>query len=164
MSQAVGPLENGQISDHGNFAGHWLSSGNGNPPGGSPWLVYIKETDIVGGLSPVDLFVLVDEHPNSINDAAFAVQMPINQSQTGFVDTPAKTHGGACGFAFADGHSEIHKWLNPGVIGPTVNAADTPGYNLGGSGYPVANDVDIIWLAHHTSALASGAPGGIYQP
>ena len=28
-----------------------------------------------------------------------------------FVDVPASYHNGACGYGFADGHSEIHKWL-----------------------------------------------------
>jgi prepilin-type processing-associated H-X9-DG protein len=28
------------------------------------------------------------------------------------VDVPATYHNGACGFAFADGHSEIHKWVD----------------------------------------------------
>jgi len=26
---------------------------------------------------------------------------------------PASYHNGACGFTFADGHSEIKKWLDP---------------------------------------------------
>ena len=26
------------------------------------------------------------------------------------IDFPASYHGGAAGFSFADGHSEIHKW------------------------------------------------------
>ena len=25
-------------------------------------------------------------------------------------DVPSSLHNGACGFAFADGHSEVHKW------------------------------------------------------
>ena len=27
-----------------------------------------------------------------------------------FIDLPASYHAGACGFAFADSHAEIHKW------------------------------------------------------
>ena len=101
MSQAVGPQVNGAIVNGSHIAGHWLSSGNANPPGGSPWRVFIKDSDLVGSLSPSDLFVLVDEHPNSINDAAFAEQMPFNAGAgCYFVDVPAKTHNNACGFSF----------------------------------------------------------------
>jgi len=28
-------------------------------------------------------------------------------------DMPASYHNGAAGFSFADGHSEIHKWVEP---------------------------------------------------
>ncbi len=64
---------------------------------------------------PVKTFVLVDEHPDSINDAAFAVQCDQNQpndppTSARIIDFPANYHTGACGFSFSDGHSEIHKW------------------------------------------------------
>jgi prepilin-type N-terminal cleavage/methylation domain-containing protein/prepilin-type processing-associated H-X9-DG protein len=162
MSQAVGCAANGTIQDPGHGPmGHWLSSGNNSTPG-YPWKVYIKETDITGGIGPADLWVLVDEHPNSINDAAFAVQMPLNPGATYWIDVPAKTHNNACGFAFADGHSEIHKWLAPQGIAPTFCAADTaPG--IGSQQNSVPNDPDVLWVAHHTSSLQSGV-AGVYQP
>jgi len=57
---------------------------------------------------PTDTWVYVDEEPDSINDAGC---FPPN-SLTVIVDVPATYHNGACGFAFADGHSEIHKWVD----------------------------------------------------
>ena len=33
-----------------------------------------------------------------------------------FRDSPADFHGGAASFSFADGHSEMHKWLDPTTI------------------------------------------------
>ena len=162
MSQAVGCAANGTIQDSGHGPmGHWLSSGNASSPG-YPWKVYLKETDIVGGIGPSDLWVLIDEHPNSINDAAFAVQMPLNPGQTFWVDVPAKTHNNACGFTFADGHSEIHKWLVPDAIPPTFWAADTAP-SIGSQITLVANDPDVLWVAHHTSSLQGGVTG-IFQP
>jgi len=56
---------------------------------------------------PTETWVYVDEHPDSINDAGC---FPPNSS-VNIVDVPATYHNGACGFAFADGHSEIHKWV-----------------------------------------------------
>src|SRR6185369_9994477 len=86
--------------------------------GSGEWLfpdkyrIYEKATDIV---FPVRTFVFVDEHPDSINDAAFAVQCtsawpgdPPGSEK--IIDFPASYHNGACGFSFSDGHSDIHKW------------------------------------------------------
>ncbi|MGH7943285.1 MAG: prepilin-type N-terminal cleavage/methylation domain-containing protein [Limisphaerales bacterium] len=62
---------------------------------------------------PSELFVIVDEHPDSINDG-FLQSDPhteISQWSAGaWNDLPASYHNGACGIAFADGHSEIHMW------------------------------------------------------
>jgi len=110
---------------------------------------YIKENDMTSP-APSDLWVLLDEDPDSINDGSFAVQMPAAAAATIWVDMPSKAHGNSCGFSFADGHSEIHKWLSPGNI-----AAVT--YQLLNKGTPELNDPDILWLAKHTSARSDGA-------
>jgi prepilin-type processing-associated H-X9-DG protein len=94
--------------------------------------------------------VLVDEHPDSINDAAFAVRMavpsmPETMSDVRIIDFPASFHNGACGFSFADGHSEIHKWrgarIRPPVSGELIQL-DIP-----------ADDSknDILWLSDMTT-------------
>jgi prepilin-type N-terminal cleavage/methylation domain-containing protein/prepilin-type processing-associated H-X9-DG protein len=64
---------------------------------------FLKQTDVP---QPSMTWLTVDEHPDSINDGFFVV--PIDQN--GWGDLPASFHGGACGFSFADGHAEIHKW------------------------------------------------------
>jgi prepilin-type processing-associated H-X9-DG protein len=55
---------------------------------------------------PTLTWVFVDEHPDSINNGFFTVWL----DQQYWQDLPASSHNGACGFAFADGHSEIKKW------------------------------------------------------
>lgn len=55
---------------------------------------------------PAMTWVTVDEHPDSINDGFFIAGI----GQTSWGDIPASYHNGACGFSFADGHAEIHKW------------------------------------------------------
>jgi prepilin-type N-terminal cleavage/methylation domain-containing protein/prepilin-type processing-associated H-X9-DG protein len=157
MSQAVGSAYNGTYQDSGHSAvGHWLPS----VPAGGPWRVYTRDSDMAAP-SPSDLWVLVDEHPNSINDAAFAVQMPVNPAQTFFIDVPAKYHGNNCGFSFADGHSEIHKWMRPAVIPEVTWAADTvPG--IGAQLNSVPNDPDVLWLAHRTTAPGAGQNPAYY--
>ncbi len=67
--------------------------------------------------------MLVDEHPDSINDAACAVQMTKPDAKTAnIIDFPASYHNGACGFSFADGHSEIRKWVGTKIKAPVQNA------------------------------------------
>jgi len=58
--------------------------------------------------TPSKLFVIVDEHPDSINDGW--LQTDPTPTPSAWNDLPASYHGGACGIAFADGHSEIHMW------------------------------------------------------
>jgi prepilin-type N-terminal cleavage/methylation domain-containing protein/prepilin-type processing-associated H-X9-DG protein len=159
MNQSVGPASNGTSQDPGHSAiGHWLPS----QAAGGPWRIYLKESDIAAP-SPSDLWVFIDEHPNSINDAGFAVQMPMNALSTILIDVPAKYHNNACALSFADGHSEIHKWLSPGSIPPVTWEADkAPG--IGGSATAVPNDQDVLWLAHRTTAPSSTAPAGTFYP
>jgi len=163
MSQCVGTLENGVYIEPGpRYLGHWLmdTANASTPP--DPWRVYAKEQDMVAP-GPADLWVMIDENPQTINDAGFAFAMPQNPAASyGWVDKPAKTHNNCCGFSFADGHSEIHKWLRPDAI-PTVTPCERSGSpppvqaNDGIAGNP-----DVLWTAHHTSQLQTGAPPGTF--
>ena len=111
---------------------------------------YIKEVDMTSP-RPSDLWVMVDEDPDSINEGSFAVQMPSSAAATEWIDIPAKAHGNSCGFSFADGHSEIHKWLSPGNI---ANVDFQPK----AKGVFELNDPDILWVAKHTTARSDGTP------
>jgi prepilin-type N-terminal cleavage/methylation domain-containing protein/prepilin-type processing-associated H-X9-DG protein len=99
---------------------------------------------------PAKTFVLLDEHPDSINDAAFAVQMavpsiPSTMSDVRIIDFPASYHNGACGFSFADGHAEIHKWRGSAIKPPVTSqllALNVPAGNAKN---------DIIWLSEMTT-------------
>lgn len=59
---------------------------------------------------PTDLLVLLDEHPDSINDAYWIATLSGYGGAYGWCDLPATYHNGACGFAFLDGHSQIKRW------------------------------------------------------
>jgi prepilin-type processing-associated H-X9-DG protein len=86
----------------------------------------------------------VDEHPDSINDSGF-----FNPHAWTWVDMPSTYHNGACGFAFADGHAEIHKWKGSmgsprGMAVKYTDGSDMPA-QLG----PKARDIDIGWMNYH---------------
>ncbi len=119
--------------------GDWLPSNR--------FRTYAKDSDIVAP-APSMVWVLVDEHPGSINDAAFAVQMRsrADLGQARIIDYPASYHNGACGFSFADGHSEIRKWQDSRTIVP-------PQYgNLIPLNVASPNNEDVLWMSERSSA------------
>ena len=87
----------------------WSGIGGNDDSNGRSWIEggayrqFLKQTDVP---QPSMTWLTVDEHPDSINDGFFVV----NIDPSGWGDLPASYHGGACGFSFADGHAEIHKW------------------------------------------------------
>jgi prepilin-type N-terminal cleavage/methylation domain-containing protein/prepilin-type processing-associated H-X9-DG protein len=63
--------------------------------------------------NPAGMFVTLDEHPDSINDGFLQTDPHTDITQwkpATWNDLPATYHNGACGFAFADGHAEVHKF------------------------------------------------------
>ncbi len=151
MNQAVGTM----IASGAPVNGPWLTGTYGqNTASGGPYRTYGKSSAIVDP-SPSSLWVFVDEHPDSINDGGFGLAMPPNPAGTRWVDVPAQYHNNACGFSFADGHSEIHKWRLVGSQGiPPVT------YRMLTGVLNVPNNPDVMWLAKRTSARLDGKPLG----
>ncbi|MBM3836694.1 MAG: type II secretion system protein [Verrucomicrobia bacterium] len=110
----------------------------------SAWRIYKKTSDII---NPVKTWVLLDEHPDSVNDPAFAVQMYKPDAKNAqIIDVPASYHNGACGFSFADGHSEIHKWIGSKIKVPVRNTLlPLP---LGPAGDSLR---DALWMCENTT-------------
>jgi len=111
-----------------------------------PWRIYGKTSDMVAP-APVDLWVFIDEHPDSVNDAAMAVKMFPPWPATIWQDGPSTTHAGACGFSFADGHSEIKKWKDGRTVAmkPTYTRSFPFGIRQLSNG-------DIQWIQGKTTA------------
>jgi prepilin-type N-terminal cleavage/methylation domain-containing protein len=110
------------------------------------WRTYGKMSTITRP-GPANLWVIMDEHPWSINDASMAVQVGNSQGWR-FVDFPASYHAGAGGLSFADGHSEIRKWqgalTRQGPLQEQVLNRDV-------STDPASVE-DLRWLQERTSA------------
>jgi len=101
--------------------------------------------------NPADLFVTLDEHPDSINDGFFQTDphQDITQWTTpNWFDLPASYHDGACGFAFADGHSEVHKFKSRVCtilpVNYSLNKITPPPFSADSSG---AGTQDALWVA-----------------
>jgi prepilin-type N-terminal cleavage/methylation domain-containing protein/prepilin-type processing-associated H-X9-DG protein len=88
--------------------------------------------------------MFLDEREDSINDGWWATD-PDTLYQ--MEDYPASYHGGACGFSFVDGHSEIHKWTSARTM-PVLQPGELLdlGVNLSG-------DHDVLWIAQHAVGL-----------
>jgi prepilin-type N-terminal cleavage/methylation domain-containing protein len=145
MSQAVGTIDPGFAADYSSHSGvprlpvtgPWLDGAYHQNLHNDPWRTFGKTSDL-GSPGPSDLWVLVDEDAKGLNDAAFAFNM-VNEI---WQDAPGTYHNIGCGFAFADGHSETHRWIyrSPKELGDITDARD---------------EVDWEWMAAHTSAKAN---------
>jgi prepilin-type N-terminal cleavage/methylation domain-containing protein/prepilin-type processing-associated H-X9-DG protein len=124
----------------------WFNGADANSArfGGSDYVVYGKTTDILKP-GPSMTMVFLDERADSINDGEWCTSMvgwdPYQPSSWTIVDIPGNYHGGACGVAFADGHSEVHKWKDvaldiPFGHGPNITAKDSK---------------DAYWIMDHST-------------
>ena len=66
-----------------------------------------------------------------------------------FNDVPGSYWFGACGFAYADGHAEIHKWLDS-----TTKVPMQQGGKINGTITDTAGN-DYAWMSAHCSQTNS---------
>lgn len=114
---------------------------------GPQWRIYRKLEDMIDP-GPSRTFVFLDEREDSINDGMFVVDMdsyPDKPASARIVDLPASYHNGAGGFSFADGHSEIKKWLHSSTKPPLRPGIQIP-YDR-----PSPNNPDIYWMQDHAT-------------
>jgi prepilin-type N-terminal cleavage/methylation domain-containing protein/prepilin-type processing-associated H-X9-DG protein len=127
----------------------WAGPGDWLDPGGFQANVYSKKyhcyfikTDID---NPAMRFVFVDEHPDSINAGGFANMMVESAASARIIDFPASYHNGAGGISFADGHSEIRRWVDVRTR-PPVHFNNGLQLNVASP-----NNQDMIWLSERTT-------------
>jgi len=103
----------------------------------------IKKMSDLNFPPPSMAWVFVDEDPDSINDAMLYVDPTLSLTGGEFDDIPASYHNHACGFSFADGHSEIHRWANSKSWIKPCTYTSGPFDRLCGP-------TDYAWIAQHT--------------
>ena len=118
---------------------------------GRTYFSAIKGSDL-GTPGPVNVYVFLDEHADSIGDLLFMIDPGYPKGGEHWRDFPASYHNGAGSFSFADGHSEIHKWLVKGgvysTIQPVIYDHTSPGRWAGPTKTLSAN-ADYEWLEDH---------------
>jgi prepilin-type processing-associated H-X9-DG protein len=150
---ATAPGRGGQAG--GPVTGQWLS---GSLSDCQNYGQVYNKVSMMNRPNPVNLFVFVEQHPDSINDSTFAVQIAYRGGGGDLIDCPSDLHNGAGGFSFADGHAIIHKWQGrilgqaPFIEGDTgVGAFPTTTCNFPG------DVTDLTWLQSHTSSPVNPA-------
>lgn len=109
---------------------------------------YINATKLVqlDSPGPSEIFVTLDEHPDSINDGTFHVIPGLQGPNMVLRDVPASYHyGGGANFSFADGHSEIKIWRD-GRFKPKITGISKPS---AGANISVRGSADYQWLTDH---------------
>ena len=110
---------------------------------------YVKVGELNGAVGPSTAFVFCEENMCTLNDG----YLQVNDGSPIWPDVPGSYHKWGCGFGFADGHSELHKWMTPAL---KIAVAYGLGYpsgpqniyaNPGGN-----NNVDYAWWKAHTAA------------
>jgi prepilin-type N-terminal cleavage/methylation domain-containing protein/prepilin-type processing-associated H-X9-DG protein len=74
---------------------------------------------------PSETWVTIDENPASINDGWFVCD-PNHVATAAWTDIPATYHNNAGGLAYADGHAEIKRWKDGGILAKNADIGAAP--------------------------------------
>jgi prepilin-type processing-associated H-X9-DG protein len=90
---------------------------------------------------PANTMAMLDEHPDSINDANFQFYAGLVSSSAQWVDFPASYHNSGAGISFADGRATLRRWRDPRTVPPvrylSITATVSP------------NNLDYVWMNDH---------------
>lgn len=109
--------------------------------GWAPFFFAKKMSDLIAP-GPTDVWVFIDENPDSIDDGILYTNPNFTSGTGSFTEIPGSEHGGACGLGYADGHADIHKWRDPSTLHKVAYIT----YQQ----VAVVNNQDLAWLAQHT--------------
>jgi len=110
-----------------------------------------KKFSDFGSPGASEVYVLIDEHENSINDSHF---FPFNNlrmfaNNTPWLDAPSGRHGNAAGLTFADGHSATKKWRS-NVSGFKRKGGEAVVNDI--TWLPKADKADWTWFTEHIAS------------
>lgn len=135
---------NAMIGDAGEFT---MGGYNTNNPS---YRQFFALTEIP---QPSDIFVFIEEHPDTIRDGYFLNNAYAHQ----WTDLPASYHNGGANLVFADGHAEYQKWKVSSTRVPPQPLAFDPNHVLEGP-----ERRDFYWLMQRTSVRRSSETHSSY--
>jgi prepilin-type N-terminal cleavage/methylation domain-containing protein/prepilin-type processing-associated H-X9-DG protein len=119
----------------------WAGAPFKTAPNAAQYTVF-KKTAEIASPGPSSLLVLVEVNPDSICRPCFGVYMEAARSR--FLHIPASYHNRSGVNAFADGHVESHRWLDPRTIRP--RSSDFHNHDD-----PSPGNMDLEWLRERTT-------------
>jgi len=129
---------NAMIGDAGMASASGVNSNNPS------YVQFFKMTTIP---EPAQIFVFLDEHPDSIDDGYF-----INRAaDRRWRDLPASYHDSSAAFSFADGHARMKRWVVASTKAPTI--PDNSGLPLS---IVKGQSADFNWVIEHMSVDRDG--------
>jgi prepilin-type N-terminal cleavage/methylation domain-containing protein/prepilin-type processing-associated H-X9-DG protein len=114
-------------------------------PWGEQYRTYWKGSDLVDP-SPSALLTFIDEREDSILDSRFIVKVGERGAAAKLWQYPASYHNDGGNIAFADGHAESKKWLDPRTKPPSARGKLLP-FDI-----PSPNNPDLAWLTDRSTA------------
>jgi prepilin-type N-terminal cleavage/methylation domain-containing protein/prepilin-type processing-associated H-X9-DG protein len=118
---------------------------------GSGSLGAAKKASDLNTPGPANIYTFLDENADSIcavnGDAVFAFNPGYSVTGEKWRDLPGSYHGSSTSFSFADGHSEIHKWVQ--VNGKTVYPVTGTGLEPW-STISMSHSSDYEWMEDRT--------------
>ncbi len=139
----------------GGFGGEAIPSGNCKMTDN---VLYLKYGEL-NRPGPDKISLFIDQREDAINWGNYVQDMagysPYSPGLHKWLDIPGSYHGNACGIAFCDGHSEIHRWRDgrtsqPILEGDTIFDGSNP--------IPQPNNADIAWMQEHATRPKLAAP------
>jgi prepilin-type processing-associated H-X9-DG protein len=139
MNSAFGRFSTGADSTAGGF--NW---------GFPQYVQYLKQTRVP---KPSKTWLVIEEHPDSINDGYFINNPTANNWQ----DIPAVFHNGGTSLSFADGHTEVKHWRNTPIA--TMRVVYTyptlPAFNSAGQS-------DYAWYLSRTGWIEASTGRALF--
>ena len=125
-----------------------------NSPIGRKYIQQVTKSSQLVNPGPAMVFAVLDEHPDSINDSVFMFDPGFAPGSAYWRDLPSSHHyGGGGNISYADGHSEIKKWVQQKTTGCTATVQPITyqqwpaGVGVAPGGHaPARNSVDWIWM------------------
>jgi len=148
----------------GGFATDNAAAGSGDTSWGTLYPVYLKTSQLVDTVhapGSAKTWIFMDERQDAINWGNFLCDMsgyptkgkPPAGSQYKFnEDLPGLYHNNGADFSFADGHAEIHHWMDWKKMlqeAPFQQEAQTT-FRGSGTTFPMPYSQDVAWLQDKT--------------
>ena len=140
---------NAMVGNAGNFSTNGVNVNNPN------YTQFFKITQIP---HPSDIFVFLDEHPDSIDDGYFLNKNASvannayganSAAYAEWLHLPASYHNNSATFSFADGSASLHRWLESKTAPPSApNTANLP---IAIPAMPADELTDLDWVLQHMS-------------